>query len=146
LAKTVGAEIYGFNLSLSPGIKKLAETEKVRIATYKIIYDLLRELSERVLHCQAPERRVLGKAEILAIFEIKGEKVAGGRVLEGKINKLNPVLLKRGEAEIAETKIVSLKEQKQDINEVEQGSEFGAIFADKLDFQVGDVLISYNLN
>ena len=146
LAKTVGAEIYGFNLSLSPGIKKLAETEKVRIATYKIIYDLLRELSERVLHCQAPERRVLGKAEILAIFEIKGEKVAGGRVLEGKINKLNPVLLKRGEVEIAETKIVSLKEQKQDINEVEQGSEFGAIFADKLDFQVGDVLISYNLN
>ncbi|MGB9637266.1 MAG: translation initiation factor IF-2 [Microgenomates group bacterium] len=146
LAKTVGAEIYGFNLSLSPGIKKLAETEKVRIATYNIIYDLLKELSERILRQQTPERRIIGRAKILAVFEIKGEKVAGGRVLEGKINKGNPILLKRGEEEIAETKIVSLKEQKQDINEAGAGSEFGAIFADKLDFQAGDVLISYSLN
>lgn len=147
LAKTLGAEIYGFSLSLNSGVKKLAETEKVEIKTYKIIYDLLKELEEIASGESKSERKqkILGKAEIVAIFEMKGDKIAGCRLQEGKVNKNSPVLIKRGEEEIGETRITSFKEGKQDINEATEGMEFGAVFANKLDFQKGDVVISFSL-
>jgi len=145
LAKTLGADIYGFNLPLPGHLQKLAKTEKVRVVTFKIIYDLLKDLEDRFTVNKTPQPQVLGKAKILAIFEMKEGKVAGCRVEEGKISKNKPVIIQRGESVLGETKIVSLKEKKQDINEVEAGCEFGAIFADKLDFQVGDVVLSVNL-
>lgn len=146
-AKTLGAEIYGFNLTVSGSVKKLAETEKVKVKNYNIIYDLLKDLEERILKILEPtiDRKVLGKAEIIAVFEIKGERIAGARVLEGKINKNTPVCIQRGEKILAETRITSLKQQKQDVNEVPQGVEFGAVLSGKVDFNKGDMIISYSL-
>jgi translation initiation factor IF-2 len=87
----------------------------------------------------------LGKAEILAVFEMKGEKIAGARVTEGKINKNFAVCLQRDNKILVETRITSLKVEKQDVNEVGEGGEFGVIFAKKVDFQKGDMIISYSL-
>jgi len=146
LAKTLGAEIYGFNLGVNSEVQKLAQTEKVKIRTYRIIYDLLEDLQKPLGQAEVEEtRKILGKAEILKIFEMGGERIAGCRVIEGKINKAFPVLLQEGEKALGETKIVSLKQQKQDINEATMGMEFGAIFAAKLDFQPADVVISFSL-
>ncbi len=146
LAKTMGVDIYAFNLSPDSNIQKLAETEKVEIKTFRIIYDLLKEIEERILKILEPtiDRKILGRAEIIAIFEMKGEKIAGSRVLEGKINKNQPVILERDGKILAETKIGSLKQQKQDINEATPGMEFGAVFSAKVDFKVGDVILSYS--
>jgi translation initiation factor IF-2 len=147
LAKTFGAEIYSFNLNQGPNIKKLAETENVKIRNYNIIYNLLKEVEERILKILEPtiDRKVLGKAEILAVFEMKGEKIAGARVTEGKINKNFAVCLQRDNKILVETRITSLKVEKQDVNEVGEGGEFGVIFAKKVDFQKGDMIISYSL-
>ncbi|HUV72232.1 MAG TPA: translation initiation factor IF-2 [Clostridia bacterium] len=147
LAKTLRAEVYSFNLPPRANIKKLAQTERVKIKNYNIIYELLEDLEERILKILEPtiDRTVLGKAEILETFEIKGEKIAGARVLEGKINKSAPVCLQRGNKILGETKIVSLKQEKQDVNEVPVKGEFGAVFAEKVDFQKGDMIISYSL-
>lgn len=144
LAKTLGAEIYGFNVQTPAQVVKLAETEKVSVKSYRIIYDLLKDLEERLKTPPKDQKNytVLGRAEILAIFEMKGEKIAGGRVIEGKINKNSTVIVERGGIELGRAKIVSLKEQKQDINSVVAPSEFGAILSGKLDFKEGDVLIS----
>ena len=147
LAKVFQADIYGFNLSVSSSVEKLAQAEKVKIRTYKIIYDLLQHIEKRVLKLLSPDidRNILGKAEILQIFEMKGQKIAGCRVVEGKINKNFLVSIKRGEEILSDTKIISLKEQKQDINEAVLGMEFGAVLNQKLDFLPGDVLLSYSL-
>lgn len=144
MAKTLGCEIYGFNLSLSSSLAKLAESEKVKVFTCKIIYDLLEDIEKR-LSKKEKTVKILGKAEILAVFEMKEGRVAGCRVLEGKILKDKPVLIQRGEEKLGETRIISLKEKKQDINEAVAGSEFGAIFSDRLDFKVGDVVLSADL-
>ena len=146
-AKNLKAEIYTFNLSISGSVEELAETEGVKIKNYRIIYDLLKDLEGRVLKIIAPtiDRKILGKAEILAVFEMKGEKIAGAKVLEGKINKKGPVMIKRGEAVVGETKIVSMREQKQDINEAGAGMEFGLVFSGKVDFEKGDMVLSYSL-
>lgn len=147
LARSLGAEIYGFNLSVSSSVEKLAAAEKVKIKVFRIIYDLLKEIEKRVLKLLSPDidRKVHGRAEIRQVFEMKGERIAGCLVIEGKINKTFPVMVKRGETILSDTKIVSLKDQKQDINEVLAGAEFGAILAQKLDFQPGDVVVSYSL-
>lgn len=146
LAKTLGAEIYAFNLPCSPNILKLAQTEKVKIKSFRVIYDLLKDIEERILKIMEPtiDRKVLGKAQIIAVFEIKGERIAGARVVEGKINKNFPVCLQRGSEVLAETKIISLKQQKQVISEALVGVEFGAVFGRPVDFKEGDVIISYS--
>lgn len=146
-AKNLHTEIYTFNLSTNGSVEKLAETEGVIIKDYKIIYDLIKDLEERVLKILTPtiDRKILGKAEIIAVFEMKGEKVAGAKVLEGKINKKGPVMLKRGETVIGEAKIASMREQKQDINEASAGMEFGLVLKEKVDFDKGDVILSYSL-
>lgn len=147
LAKTLGAEIYTFNLALRGEVAKLAETEGVKVKNFRIIYDLLEDLERRILKMLEPtiDRKVLGKAEIIAVFDIRGERIAGARVLEGKINRNWPVVVQRDDKIIAETKIASLKQQKQDINEAVAGMEFGVVFAGKVDFNQGDMILSYSL-
>lgn len=147
LAKTFGAEIYVFNLNLGGSVEKLAKTEKVKIQTFKVIYDLLENLQkklEKFLN-PLPQRNILGKAEVLAVFDMKGQKIAGCRMLEGKINRKSPVLIQREGVELANTRIISLKQEKQDINETEQNKEFGAVFQGKVDFAPGDMVLSYSL-
>ncbi len=147
LAKTLKAEIYGFNLPVSSSVEKLAQAEKVKVRTFNIIYDLLQNIEKRVLKLLSPDidRKILGRAEILQVFEMKGQKIAGCRVTEGKINKSFPVSIKRKEEILSDVKIISLKEQKQDINEASEGTELGAVFNRKVDFLPGDVVISYSL-
>jgi len=144
LAKTVNADIYAFNLSLDSNLQKLAETENVEVKNFRLIYDLFKNIEERIMKPEI-ERKILGKAEIQAIFEMKGEKIAGCKVVEGRINRSLPVVLKREEKIISETKIISMRQQKQDISEAETGAEFGVVFAGEVDFRVGDVILSYSL-
>lgn len=144
LARTIGAEIVGFNVKASSQVEKLAETEKVKIKTYKIIYELLEDIEKKGLEKVLPEKEkeILGKAVIIKEFNISGTRIAGCQVLEGKINKACNLSFQRGEKTIGETKISSMKHQKTDIKEALAGEDFGAIFSPLLDFKVGDVLIS----
>ncbi len=145
LAKSCGAKIFGFNLRLSGSVKRLAEEEKIKIFTFQIIYDLLKQLEEMILKIMEPtiDRNVLGKAEIIAEFEAKDAKVAGAKVVSGRINRTDKVCLERAGQIIGETKLKSLKHQTQDINQADNGTEFGAIFDPPVKFQKGDLIIAW---
>lgn len=144
LARTIQANVVGFSVKASSEVQKLAETEKVKIKTYKIIYELLEDLEKEGLEKVIPseDKEMLGKAVILREFNIAGTKIAGCRVLEGKINVADKIYLQRGEKEVGQTTISSMKHQKTDISEALTGEEFGAVLTLLLDFRVGDVLIS----
>lgn len=145
LARTSKAEIWGFNIKASTDIEKLAESEKVKIFTFKIIYEFLESLEKRILTFLEPniEDEILGKAEVIARFDMNGKAIAGSKVVEGRINKSDSIRIKRGEATLGETRISSLKQQKEEVNEIIKGDEFGACFSVPLDFKVGDMVISY---
>ncbi|MFH1840706.1 MAG: translation initiation factor IF-2 [Candidatus Shapirobacteria bacterium] len=147
LAKSVGAEIIAFNARATAGVLKLAETEGVKIKSFQIIYELLAYLEKRVLKLLQPtfDEEILGQAEILARFEMKGQHVLGARVIEGEIKKTEKLRVKRGEALIGEGRLKSLKKDKMDVLEVKKGEEFGAVLAPEVDFEVGDLVISYRL-
>jgi hypothetical protein len=48
----------------------------------------------------------------------------------------------RGEVELGKVKALSIKKQKNEVNSVGQGEEFGIFFAPQLDFNAGDVIVA----
>ncbi len=48
----------------------------------------------------------------------------------------------RGDSELGEARVASMRKEKQDIDKAEKGEEFGVIFKPQLDFRVGDVILS----
>lgn len=144
LAETVGAEVIGFGVKVPKGVAKLAQVDKVEVNTYQVIYDLLEAVEEKLIKKTTPtvSQEVLGEAEIIAEFEVKGERVAGCRVRQGKIGKKDKLRLRRGKEVISDCRIKSMKKGKEDISQVEKGEEFGVILDPALDFKIGDVLVS----
>jgi len=144
LAATSSAEVIAFNIKIPHQIKKLAETEKVKISFYQVIYELLEDVERKVLKVMEPtiDEEVLGKAEIIAEFAMK-ERIAGCRVIEGEIKKSDKIHLLRNSQMINEVRLKSMRRGKEDVQQVKKGEEFGVILAPNVDFNVGDVLVSY---
>lgn len=138
-AKTGNAFVMAFESKISADIIKFAEAEKVRVERFQIIYELLQKLEEILKEGRI---EILGKAEILASFPFDKKKVAGSKVLSGRISKGDTLLLQRDEKEIGRAKAISVKKQKIEVPSVGQSEEFGTILEPQLDFQVGDVLVS----
>ncbi len=141
MAKSTGARIFAFEAKVDNSVRKLAEAEGVKIEKFEIIYELLDRLNEIL---QKGLVDILGTAEVIASFPFDGKKIAGCRILSGKISKGNILILKRGEKELGRTKAISLRKQKNEINEAKGGEELGVLMEPQLDFNLGDMLVSVN--
>ena len=138
-AKTGNAYIFAFESKISNDIAHLAGEEGVRVERFEIIYELLQKLEEIL---KKGRTEIVGRAQVLAIFPFNDKKVAGCKVLEGRISKGDSLLLTRADKEIGKGKAISLKKQKLEVTSVGQSEEFGVITEPQLDFAVGDVLLS----
>lgn len=138
-AKTGNAYIFAFETKISNEILKLAEAEKIKIAKFDIIYELLQAVDEIIKKGKVEE---LGRAEIVASFPFNEKKVAGCKVSSGRISKGDQLILMRGEKEIGRAKAVSIRKQKAEVPSVGQSEEFGVIIEPQLDFTKGDVIVS----
>jgi len=138
-AKSAGASVFAYGVSLSGSVSKLAETEGVVIEKFEIIYELLERLEEIL---RKGEVEIMGKAEILASFPFNQKKIAGCKVVSGRIAVKDRLVLLRGEKELGKVRALSIKKQKEELAEVKQGEEFGILFEPQLDFLKGDVLVS----
>lgn len=143
LAKSAKALIIGFHIKPSEFVLKLADSEKVIIKTYNIIYELLDEIDEVVEALQQGNLvNILGEAKVLAIFNIKDQIVAGIKVIKGRIARGDQVKIMRQDKEIGRGRIKSLRHNKEDITKSEQGSEAGLILSQNIDILTGDSIIS----
>ena len=145
-AAACGAVLVGFNLKVGSSVKKLAQTEGVKILIYQTIYQLIDELQKQADSHLKPETQEeeLGRATVIAEFLIdKKERVAGARVDSGQIHKTAPVRLERGDQLICRGRIKTLKKGKLEADKAVVGEEFGASFTSEFDFTIGDMLISY---
>lgn len=139
LAKPAGAYILAFETKASSTAAKLAETEGVSIEKFDVIYKLFERIEELI---KKSEKEILGRAEVLASFPYDDKKVAGCKVVSGRITKAKNLVLMRDKKELGEAKIVSMKKQKQAIGEAKEGEEFGVVLEPQLDFKIGDMLVS----
>lgn len=148
LAKVSEAIIIGFSVPTDKIVLQLAKEEKVIIKTYKIIYELLDELTEvstLLTEKQAKAKSLKGEAKVLATFIIDQEQIAGLQVIKGKMAINDTIELWRGDRLIKESKIVSLRQRAKTVQEIKKNEECGALFYPKLDFMVGDMVKSYSI-
>jgi translation initiation factor IF-2 len=138
--------IIGFNSRPEPGAQRLAETERISIRYYNVIYELVKDVDKALKGMLEPTYTevIEGQAEILAIFDTgKKGKVAGVSVKEGKIRRdALARVIRQGES-IHESRIGSLRRFKEDVKEVAAGFECGIKIEGFTDFQVGDIIQSY---
>jgi translation initiation factor IF-2 len=145
LASTTNSLLLGFNIRVPSQIRKLAQTEGVKIKTYRVIYELLEEAEKQALKVLEPtiDEEILGQAEIIAEFEAKKKRIAGCKVREGRIAKGDKLHLKRGTELIGNCRIKSMKQGKENVEKAKKEEEFGAVLAPSLDFRLGDMLVSF---
>lgn len=144
-AKSTGSIILSFNTKLKPNVTNLAFSEKVLLRNYEIIYELLDELEDALEgKLLAQMEQVYGKAKILAKFPFEKTFAFGVMVIEGRVARGDRLRVMRGEEEIGETSLTSLRVGKNPTSKVEKGHEAGLVFASTLDIQVGDVIISHS--
>lgn len=138
-AKTAEAKIVCFESKVPARVQKLSETEGVEVISFKIIYELIQYLEQEV---EKRKTKIQGLADILDIFPFNNMKVAGSKVRQGTIKvKDKPVILRNGE-EVGHVTIVSIRKQKNEVNEVKEGEECGILFKPQLNFQPGDMIVS----
>jgi translation initiation factor IF-2 len=142
LASSSKSIIIGFGVKVPNTVEKVAEEEGVNIRTYSLIYELLDELKEGLsaLSESKKKKEALGEAEIVAKFNGEDGSIAGCKVIKGRINKEDSLEVLRKGKVLKETKIRSMKHKLLDINEAEEGKEFGVMFDSKVNFESGDII------
>ncbi len=148
LAAASGAIIIGFNVRPSLKARQLAESEKVDIRTYNVIYDIIDEVKSALEGFLTPTQveRNVGTVEVRQTFKVpKVGVVAGCYVAAGKIARNNRIKLYRDDRLLHEGTIASLKRFKDDVREVQAGFECGLTIDHFNDIKVGDVIEAYEI-
>jgi translation initiation factor IF-2 len=146
IAQSSQATVFGFNVTVTTVAKRLAEAGEVEIKIYKIIYELIEDVKQRLIALlpQEFERTDFGKLKVLAIFRTeKGEMIVGGKVTSG--NLINGSLLEivRNDSPVGKGLLKNLQENKVNVNEVSINKECGVTFKGDTKIKAGDTLVSY---
>ena len=145
-AQATKSFIAGFHVPISASAQETALEKNVEIKTYKIIYELLDDIKERMEKLLRPHtvRTQLGSARIRAVFRTESRSmIVGAVVLEGSLTlDIHATIERKGET-IGEGKIVKLQSGKIAIPNVGGGQECGIEFQSKHTLLVDDVLHTY---
>ncbi len=148
LASTTGSIIIGFNVRPTTAVTTYADSEKVQIRLYRVIYDIINEISDAMKGMLDPEfkEEVLGKVEVRTTFRVPNVgTIAGAYVQEGKVVRNAEVRLVRDGIVIHEGTISSLKRYKDDAKEVNQGYECGIGIENYNDIKEGDTIECFHM-
>ena len=143
LASSTGAPIIGFNVRPNAKAREVAKRDQVEFRYYDVIYHLTDWVKQAMAGELGPEivEHVRGRAEVKQVFKSgKKDKAAGLLVLDGVIQKGFHARLTRDDVIVSKTTIASLRRFKDDVKEVEAGTECGVVLEDTNDLQAGDML------
>lgn len=140
------AVLIGFNVGVDPVAEALARQHGIAIETFTIIYKLTERLQE-LLKASAPKRiieEIVGHAHILKCFSShRGEQVVGGKVSDGTFVKGAVVRVLRRKILIGQGKVMNIQTNKQNVDKVAVGSEFGAQVNAEFEIAQGDMLEAF---
>ena len=146
LASASNAIIIGFNVKPDAMARSMADREGVEIRLYDVIYRVTEEVEAALKGMRAPvyEEKVIGHAEVRQLFKSgKIGNIAGSMVIDGVVQRDCKIRLRRGDEQIYEGSLASLKRFKDDVKEVKEGFECGLVFKDYDEMQVGDIAEAY---
>lgn len=148
LASASDAIIIGFNIGATAQAKKAAENEAVEIRYYDIIYQCINDVQLALEGLLTPDikEETTSSVEVRKVFKIsKIGHVAGCYVKSGKITRNDKVRVLRDGLEVFNGTIQSLKREKDDVREVDQGYECGIQLDGFNDVKTDDIIESYKL-
>ncbi|MFN3694410.1 MAG: translation initiation factor IF-2, partial [Ignavibacterium sp.] len=148
LAAASNAIIIGFNVRPNLNARKLAETQKVDIRLYSVIYDAINEVKSALEGLLSPvlSEEITSTVEVREVFKVpKVGTVAGCYVTDGKIARSNKIRIIRDGIVIHQGEILSLKRFKDDVREVDAGYECGISIVNFNDIKVGDIIEGFKI-
>ncbi len=147
LAEASGAVVVGFNVIPTGKARQQAEAKGVEIRAYRVIYDLVEDLTKAAEGLLTPDLReeVLGHAEVRKVFKVsKVGAIAGCYVTDGTVQRDAFIRVTRAGVVIEhDRKLEQLKRFKDDAKEVRANMECGMKIEGYDDIKEGDVLECY---
>jgi len=128
LAHASGAIIIGFNVRADSSARKVIAENELDLHYYSIIYEAIDEVKSAITGLLGTETRetIVGLAEVRDVFRSsKLGAIAGCLVVEGHVKRANPIRVLRDNVVIFEGELESLRRFKDDVSEVQSGTECG---------------------
>lgn len=141
LAASSNSKIIGFNVRADSKAKKLIETNQQDLYYFSIIYELIDHVKQQLSGLLDPDikEEIIGIAEVKDVYRSsKIGAIAGSIVSEGTIQKDQPIRVLRDNVVIFEGELESLRRFKDDVKEVQSGTECGIGVKDYNDVKPGD--------
>ena len=148
LAAASGGIILAFNVGFEIGAERTADRLGVEVRNYQIIYRLLEDVEQALHGMLEPEYEevVVGRAEVREIFAgRRGVRIAGCRVLDGRITRQGTVRVMREDDIMVETEMSSLRHFRDEVNQATVGTECGIVLDSFNDYEEGDVILAYRM-
>ena len=141
LALASRAIIIGFNVRADSVARKRIQDTGVDMRYYSIIYNVIDDVTDAIAGLLGTETRenILGTAQVRDVFRssILGN-IAGCLVMEGRVQRGQPIRVLRNQTVIYEGELESLRRFKDDVNKVEAGTECGIGVKNYNDIKPGD--------
>jgi translation initiation factor IF-2 len=128
LAHASGAIIIGFNVRADSSARKAIQENDLDLHYYSIIYEAIDEVKAAITGLLGTETRetIVGLAQVKDVFRSsKLGAIAGCLVIEGHVKRANPIRVLRDNVVIFEGELESLRRFKDDVSEVQSGTECG---------------------
>lgn len=148
MAATASKLIVAFNSQATTSVSSFAKSEGVKISTYRVIYELLDDIKAAVEDLLPPIVTELtgGKLEVLQVFSTtKKLTIAGGKVVEGKMEKGVSAKVVRGGEAVGKIKVISIHKGKDEVDSCQIGGECGLGIDGKVDVLAGDQIIQFTV-
>ncbi|NND45198.1 MAG: translation initiation factor IF-2 [Xanthomonadales bacterium] len=128
LAQASDAIIIGFNVRADASARKQIQENELDLHYYSVIYDAIDEVKAAISGMLGTETReqIVGLAEVREVFRSsKLGAIAGCLVVEGVVKRKNPIRVLRDNVVVFEGELESLRRFKDDVSEVQSGTECG---------------------
>ena len=149
LADASDAIVIGFQVSITPAVREIADERKVDVRQYRVIYELLDDVKKALEGMLTPETHEteLGRADVKEVFRIsKLGNIAGCLVSDGAMRNDAKLRVVRDGVVVADhRKVASLRRVKDEVKEVRAGTECGIHVEGFDDLKAGDEIIAYRV-
>jgi len=128
LAQASNAIIIGFNVRADASARRVIQEHELDLHYYSVIYDAIDEVKKAISGMLGTEIReqIIGLAEVKDVFRSSRlGAIAGCLVVEGTVKRHNPIRVLRDNVVIFEGELESLRRFKDDVKEVQSGTECG---------------------
>ncbi len=146
LAAASDAILIGFNVRADNTARRIISEKGLDVQYFSIIYDLIDVVTKAMTGMLEPvyKDEIVGLARVDDVFRSpKFGDIAGCLVVEGTVKRSNPIRVLRDNVVIYEGELESLRRFKDDVNEVQSGTECGIGVKNYKDVQPGDQIEVY---